>query len=417
MALKALLPEDEEVIEAVAGPATDVDGLEVVAARKPKPEMVTAEAALIPDPVLNSSVPSPTLSMGAPQVSQVPNLNYNNSMAQDALNESMKTNKPMGGGANPGIYGLLPERMQQGTLRNVLGAIGDAFLVQSGNAATYAPRMDRQRIAQAMAGYDPEDPASVQAAIQRIAATGAPDALKIATDLQDDFNDTQLRKQSAEDTRVYRQGQAESRQDSALQRMVPYIGGMVQTAKTKEAYAAAYARADAIAKRIGPNYSAADFGLIDPSDWTPEAAAGAGLTSNNIITSSDRAAGRQTSERNTDVNAASRITAAGIGANSRIKAAQMSAGRETTAIMMADLIEKRNSGAQLTPAEQEFWNKQTTLPAGRSSGRKIPAGLTTKGGPAPKPTARATPQYREGQIYVDANGNKAKRINGKWVPQ
>jgi hypothetical protein len=43
-----------------------------------------------------------------------------------------------GGGGNPGIYGLLPPNLQHGTLRNILGAIGDAFLVGSGREPTYA---------------------------------------------------------------------------------------------------------------------------------------------------------------------------------------------------------------------------------------------------------------------------------------
>ncbi len=43
-----------------------------------------------------------------------------------------------GDDGNPGIYGLLPPNLQHGTLRNILGAIGDAFLVGSGREPTYA---------------------------------------------------------------------------------------------------------------------------------------------------------------------------------------------------------------------------------------------------------------------------------------
>lgn len=46
-----------------------------------------------------------------------------------------------------GLYGA------KGTLRDVLGLIGDAFLVQSGNKAVYAPRRQQEKISDAMVDY------------------------------------------------------------------------------------------------------------------------------------------------------------------------------------------------------------------------------------------------------------------------
>lgn len=50
-----------------------------------------------------------------------------------------------------GMFGV------KGTLRDVLGLVGDAFLIQSGNSPIYAPNRKQERLSDAMAGYT-EDP-------------------------------------------------------------------------------------------------------------------------------------------------------------------------------------------------------------------------------------------------------------------
>lgn len=56
----------------------------------------------------------------------------------------------------------------KGTLRDVVGILGDAFLVQSGNKAVYGPRRDQERFADSLAGFT-RDPG---AAVERAMATG-----------------------------------------------------------------------------------------------------------------------------------------------------------------------------------------------------------------------------------------------------
>lgn len=296
---------------------------------------------------------------------------YDNSQQSGQLNSAVNAEgPPRGGMANPGIYGLLPHNLQHGTLRNVMGALGDAFLVGSGRQAQYEPRMQRQEIGQAMAGYNPNDPQSVQAAIQRVAATGAAGSPEMADQLQKNANDIALRKQIMEQNNSYRQSMIDSRHDGSLQRMTPYIGAMVGGAKDQASYASAYQRAESIAQRIGPEYHAADFGLIDPKDWTPGAAANAGLTANNIRVSGDKAQQRATSMRNTDVSAGSRVQAAGISAN-----------RPQNAAILQNLITKQNSGQALSPAEQAAFDHLTQVSKGRG-GRSLPPGLVVGGGAA-----------------------------------
>lgn len=56
----------------------------------------------------------------------------------------------------------------KGTLRDVLGTLGDMFLVQSGNRPMYAPMRDREKIGDAMYGFS-QNPVQ---AIERLAAAG-----------------------------------------------------------------------------------------------------------------------------------------------------------------------------------------------------------------------------------------------------
>lgn len=59
----------------------------------------------------------------------------------------------------------------KGTLRDILGTIGDAFLVQSGNKAMYAPHRQQEKMSDALAGFS-DNPL---AAIERLAAGGFAD--------------------------------------------------------------------------------------------------------------------------------------------------------------------------------------------------------------------------------------------------
>jgi hypothetical protein len=55
----------------------------------------------------------------------------------------------------------------KGTLRDILGVVGDAFLVQSGNQAIYRPQREQEKLADAMVGFTEDDQAL--AAIERVA--------------------------------------------------------------------------------------------------------------------------------------------------------------------------------------------------------------------------------------------------------
>src|ERR1700761_322281 len=136
-----------------------------------------------------SSFTPPVIQQSADQTPTPVAMNYDNSAQVAALRQAVQNDYAPPGGYNSkdsGLYGLLPQGLQHGTLRSILGHLGDAFLVGTGHQAIYQPRADRLAEGNAMAGYD-QNP---EAAIQRLAATGAPDAMKDADQLQTNKNAT-----------------------------------------------------------------------------------------------------------------------------------------------------------------------------------------------------------------------------------
>lgn len=230
--------------------------------------------------------------MSAPPQSSGGN-RYDNRADVDALHQWVQNNQPQGGSVNPGIFGLLPQGAQHGTLRNVLGALGDAFLVQSGNKPVYRERMERQQMGDAMAGYD-NDP---QAAIQRVGATGATGAPEMADKMQQNYNNLALHRDQLAALQANRDAQNQARQQGIYARLTPMAQGMVSAAKDQGDYIQRYQNLDRRVKMMDPSASAADaFGIPEPDDWaqTP----GYGMSSNQQQQAADRAANRDQSNTN-----------------------------------------------------------------------------------------------------------------------
>lgn len=325
--------------------------------------------------------------------------------------------QPQGGGANPGVWGLLPQNMQHGTLRNVLGALGDAFLVGSGHQTQYEPRMERQQEGLAMSDYA-EHP---EFAINRMAATGTPDAMKNAVALQENQNNVDMHKDQLASQQQYRQDRtdqiaannaslaaareanAANQRNSQLRQFMPQVGGMMNSATDQATYATRYQQADNLAKRFGG--TAADFGLVPPEMWTKDMAP-QGVTAGQQVNSQDKAAGRATSERDTDVRAGATIRAAGIGAGQRANTAAQGMGANDARIMR----DASDKGVQnLTAADQARYTYLTTKGSGAAKltipGLTVGAGAKGAGGNA---------QYS--QIHTYPSGRKAGWNGKQWVP-
>lgn len=329
--------------------------------------------------------PSPTSTPvdGFTITAKRPAPNYDNSSAvasaQSALSKAnaaaqqVPPSYAQGGSDNPGIFGLLPPHMQHGTLRNVLGALGDAFLVGSGRAAQYEPRMQRQEIGNAMAGIDMSDPKSVSAAVNRIAATGVPGSAEMAQQILE-------RQQMLQQNNWYRQSVINDRNQSTINRQAPFVAGQAQKITDPDQYAKYYQDWDSrIKAAYGPDHTAAEYGLPDPSDWKPGSMDYAGMTGGQI-------AREDTSKASIDERAdaaAKRDATTRRGQDMRSGDSRYStnhrAGRSPTSSgILQGLIDKQNRGETLTPAEQAYWSSQINGKKGGSRGL-----LTTGGGNPP----------------------------------
>lgn len=369
----------------------------------PAPQPIVQQAPQSMSLLPGLNVPSPPQQGPPPTQEGSPaQLNYNNSGDVAAIRSANAANAPQGGMANPGIYGLLPHNLQHGTLRNVLGALGDAFLTGANKQPEYEPRMQRQEIGDAMAGYNPEDPDSVRAAASRVAATGATGAAEMADKLQQQAEQAALRRATMEQTGVYRQSLIQNRADSQLRSLMPQVGGMMNSATTAADYATRYAQAEAIAQRIGPDYHASDFGLLSPDQWTPGMSP-QGMTSNQQQVSTDKGAQRDVSVANNVRTNRSREASARIGATGHVAAAQVSADRPSPTTADAALQARIENGTA-TDQDREMWAHKTQV--SRNSRR-------------PSPSANAAPQQQfiPGHTYKDRNNKTATyNANGTWTP-
>ena len=328
-----------------------------------------------------------------------PPIQYNNSSDVRALQTAEDRAPPVqGGGDNPGLWGLLPQNVQHGTLRNVLGALGDAFLIHAGHAPMYEQRMQNKEIGQAMAGYA-NNP---QAAIERVAGTGAPGSIEMADKMEQNLQSLQIRKEIAEQNNQYRQSMIDSRNQAIIERMAPYVAGWGQSARTPQDYAAAYARADAAAKRVGPDFSAQDFGYIDPSQWTPGAMSGVGATT-----------GQQMRTAVSKDSIAERAHAAAVAHGDRIRGQNISANRPTNAGMVQSAFDDvRTNGDNADPTNAAIVNRYLHgTRGGRTALHPTTVGGANPGGAQPLPPT-AIQAYKSGTPQQRAAAKAAWQKQG-----
>lgn len=393
---------------------------ELMVQGKPRQQAAGPVSMLPPSnsPDMAPAPDNPTFRAPVKQGPQDSTINYDNSQQSHDVNSALAAEgTPPGGMANPGLYGLLPQNLQHGTLRNALGALGDALLVSGGRQPQYEQRMQQQQIGQAMAGMDINDPQSVQAAVQRVAATGAPGAAEMADKIQQQAEQAMLRKQYMEYNNDYRTGMLGARQDAVqaqkaaiADRYRPQIGGMLNGVKDAATYNTKYQSLVPLAKQLGgPDATPASvWSLPEPGAWSPELTAGYGTTAGQQLQSSDRGLQRAQSQTNAEINAGSRTRAAGISAGAHVQGANIQAGAGTQA-RIRQLQPLIDSG-KATPAQQQEWAHYTSVP--RGGGRSLPPGLTPGGA---KPAA-ASGGFVNGHVYRDAHGNTATYMNGKFIP-
>jgi hypothetical protein len=328
-----------------------------------------------------------------------PPRNYGNTRALTGVRAALAAEpKPEGGSDNPGIFGLLPEHMQHGNLRNVLGALGDAFLVGSGRDRVYEPRMQRQEVANAMAGFE-TNPAM---AASRVAGTAAPGSVDVAQKMFDQANNVELRKTQQDANNLYRQAQTDDRTQRTSDRRRGIVGGLLQAAAATgdpKKYAAARARALTMADGTDIDASELPESL---EDYT-----GAyGATTGQVMRAqtgqasiNERASAAQTAHQD-------RLR----GQNLTHQASMAHGSQMTATTYLRKLADKQDGGEQLTPAEQQVWDKYTTTKTSKARG------LLTTNGVAPTQKAPASGGQKFTHTATGPNGQRLGFDGKQWVP-
>lgn len=289
------------------------------------------------------------------------------------------------GGTDAGLFGFLPKGLQQGRLRDILGAVGDGLLIEGGHAPIYAPRQEARQQGQALIGYD-QDP---EQALLRLAQTGTPESVKLS---QQGLQNLATREQKAvqqEQLDNYRQQQISLKRYQAAQQLQPYLRSIMSTVKDEESYAKAWERVSSMMDRMGIKADATEvFGLPGPNDYEEGLLENLGLKAADILRADTTREG--ISQRATAAGQASQDRRAAIGQRAAA-AGQASQDRRAAIAARAD----KPGGAKLTP-------KGGAKPAAGAKPSAAPAGPI-------KPTADMIRAYQSGSPAQRAQARKAWR--------
>lgn len=159
-----------------------------------------------------------------------------------------------------GMFGV------KGTLRDVLGTIGDAFLVNAGNKAVYAPAREREKTSTALSGFT-QDPLG---AIERLAYENP----EMATQVYNDYLTNQAKQAQVQGVADNRESMISERDYKRKQDFGNYAARLLAKADTPERQAAAMRVINTRAKALGIDPS--ELGIGDGMSEADRAVLGAG---------------------------------------------------------------------------------------------------------------------------------------------
>jgi hypothetical protein len=396
---------------------------DIVVTAKANPKITLADQAPISDAGLSNNVPGAmAITPPAPPGPYVPRTvdpgQYDNTMdvkalgdvsAQDANVAAQGT--PAGGANNP-IANFMGNH---GTLRSLLGTLGDAFLVQAGHQPLYQNRVDAAKLAQAAAGYT----TNPGAAADRIMASGVPGSLAEGQTGYQSFQNDEIRKQTMANEAAYRQaylGQrqegvdslAQSRQDHEDQIARSTFGARLAAAPTQQAY-------DQTRQAIIAQLSKMPNSGINPDVEFPANQSdynkAYGLTAGQYSRQQTTMSGQQQRGEIANMENATRQRGQDIqgGVGAQRNAVMRQNGSQTMPAQIERISQKVNQGQQLQAGEQRLWD--TYNEKGRKAGllSSIPGlGGQRQGAPQSAPQG--------GPIHTYASGRQAQWDGHEWVP-
>ena len=234
-----------------------------------------------------------------------------------------------------GMFGM------KGTLRDVLGVLGDAFLMQSGNAPIYAPTRRKEQISDAMAGYT-DKPLE---AIERVAYYDP----QMAAELKKEYETNLLRQAQQQSLQDTRDSQIEDRNYSRLkdgraivQRILAQPGAFGTDGQLSPA-------AQRLIATAAQNAGTTVEGLIG-ADMTPEAL--------RLFGEADMTVNQQ---RNLPIAQQRADASTSQARSSAVRAARPPAGSRPPQITEAQMLDNfmKIPPNQRTPEQQNFIDKKT----------------------------------------------------------
>lgn len=245
-----------------------------------------------------------------------------------------------------GMFGI------KGTLRDILGTLGDAFLVQGGAQAVYAPRRQQERMADAMAGFSAGDPASLQSSMERLSAAGFG---KEAMGLFEAASQAQARQAAAQTAQQSAESQAGDRRWGNIKDARNAIARLFASSQAIKNPLLADTQAARIAQAAGVTLE--DLGIT--ANMTPEERA--------MYATGDMTVNQQMQVPFTERRVATGERNAQTAAN-RPGPQPRATPNPTEASIAAPLLAKVARGIPLTPGEQDALDR--TAPAPSSTGRR-----------------------------------------------
>jgi len=248
--------------------------------------------------------------------------------------------------------GNAPERKgmfgMKGTLRDILGTLGDAFLVQGGGKEIYRPRREQEQQMDAMGGFT----ANPLAAMERLSQS--PGGLEMARDLFKQFQTNQTQQGQLRSIDGARQDLIADRDYKHKQDFSNYAARMLNFADTPEKQAVAI---DLITKRA--QALGLDVNELIPTEGMTDVQRGLLGAGDMTVNQQQQIPLRQQQLEVARQNANANTTRANRPPQGRAPSPNE---------IVVPLLRARESGAELTP-EQEEVLRRAGFPADRGQGR------------------------------------------------
>lgn len=328
---------------------------------------------------------------------QIPTVEINQAGGDTSIMPRTKASPQDQARQNP-MEGLLPHKGMfgiKGTLRDILGGLGDALLVGNGGEAMYAPKRHQEQLSDARVGYGMGDPDQDLAALQRIAQVDP----KVAQEMYEKHQVMEANRQKIE-------MEGRESQDKRVKNGRDYAARLLNRAKPNEL---PYVL-DLIKKTTG--LSPEDLGLGE--DMTPEQMAryssGDMTVNQQVNTELKGETVKQGGQRVQETGRHNRATES-IGqqnaTSNRIRANKSGSSarpqKDTTLDYFRDIDGRMNNGGQVTAGERAFHKKYST------GGGKKGGLLDTLRDGGPKASKPLTKSFKPGQTVY--KGGKAYKVN------